>query len=73
METVKVRKVGNSLGLLLNGEVLRGLGVKEDSLMSIAVIEGAIVLRPMSAMVQATFQGLDALGEKHYQVLKDLS
>ena len=42
--TIKIRKIGNSSGILLSKSVLRQCGIEEDDNLKLSVIDGKIVI-----------------------------
>lgn len=72
MTTVKCRAVGNSQGVLIPAGMREQLRLREGGLMSAAVIEGALVLRPVSERTATILDQSVDLFDRHADALQEL-
>lgn len=72
MAVIKCRKIGNSHGVVLPGDVLNQLKVQEGDLLSATIVQGAIVLRPVSARTAQVLDSVPALIRQHRDALNEI-
>lgn len=72
MTTTKCREIGNSLGVLLSGTVRQQLNLRKGDEMSVAVIDGALVMRPVSPRTARILASAPDLMRQHRDALQDL-
>jgi putative addiction module antidote len=71
--TLKVRRIGNSLGVVLPREVLAKLRVGEGDALSVSETPDGIVLAPNDAETAELLQMAEAIMRKRRKVLKALA
>jgi len=74
MQTLKLRKIGNSLGLVLPKEILGQIGLEEgDSLFLVETPEGAFQLTPYDPEFEKQMQIAEKGMGKYKNTLKELA
>lgn len=72
MTTTKCCEIGNSLGMLLSGAARQQLNLHKGDDMSVAVIDGALVMRPVSPRTARILACVPDLMRRHRDALQDL-
>ncbi|MBL8551440.1 MAG: AbrB/MazE/SpoVT family DNA-binding domain-containing protein [Hyphomonadaceae bacterium] len=71
--TLKVRRVGNSLGVVLPKEVLAKLRVGEGELLSVSEVEGGVALRPFNDRLQEQIEAGRRAMKRYRNALRELA
>ena len=66
METVRLRRVGNSVVVTLPSQILDAAHLAEDQTVSVEIGDGAVIIRPWHPDAQAAWQAYTDL-EPHYR------
>ena len=66
METVRLRRVGNSVVVTLPSQILDSAHLAEDQTVSVEIGDGAVIIRPWDPDAHAAWQAYTAL-EPHYR------
>jgi putative addiction module antidote len=73
MTQLKVRKIGNSLGVVLPKEVLDQLRVKEGDLLDVVPAPGGVTLSVSDEEVDRLMQMAERIMEENREVLRALA
>jgi putative addiction module antidote len=71
--TLKLRRVGNSLGVVLPKSVLAKLRVGEGDLLSVSDLQGGIALRPHDARLQEQIEAGRKAMKRYRNALRELA
>src|SRR5690554_6643421 len=71
--TLKVRRIGNSLGVVLPKEVLAKLGVAEGDLLSVSDTQGGVALARFDAELQAQIDAARRAMKRYRNALRELA
>ena len=66
METVRLRRVGNSVVVTLPSKILDSAHLAADQTVSVEIRDGAVIIRPWDPDTQAAWQAYTDL-EPHYR------
>lgn len=69
MTITKIRKVGNSLGVLLPASALNQLKLAEGDSVSVLVVDGALSVRPISLKTERLMTRSEGLLRRHRDAL----
>jgi putative addiction module antidote len=72
MKTVKVRKIGNSLGVIIPAEQLKMLGAEEGSELLLTRDGNGLKVRRVTPMLSRTLNIIDKVAEKHKEVIAEI-
>ena len=73
MKHVKIRKIGNSLGVVLSKEVLEHLNAKEGDTLSVSPAEDGVKLTLSDAESEKMLEAAEEIMERRFKVLRALS
>lgn len=66
------REIGNSLGVLIGSPVRQRIDLRKGDTLSVSVINGAIVMRPLSPRSVHLLKNVPELLRTHSDALRDL-
>lgn len=72
MAITKIRKVGNSAGLLIPATLMNALRIREGDTVNMEVVDGAILVRPVSLKTQRLLERSEELLRTHRDALKGI-
>ncbi len=73
MHTLKIRKIGNSAGVVLTGEVLDALGVQVGDQLQLVPTEQGFEVRPYSSELAEELELAEEFMDKYRSALRELS
>ncbi|MEX0759493.1 MAG: AbrB family transcriptional regulator [Tistlia sp.] len=73
MHTLKIRKIGNSAGVVLTGEVLDALGVSVGDHLQLVPSEQGFEVRPYSADLAEEMELAEEFMDKYRPALRELA
>jgi putative addiction module antidote len=73
MSALKIRKIGNSLGIVLPKDVLENLQVTEGDLLQVSKTETGVELTPSDEAVERLMELAEEIMEENREVLRALA
>ena len=73
MHTLKIRKIGNSAGVVLTGEVLDALGVQVGDQLQLVPTEQGFEVRPYNGDLTEELELAEEFMDKYRSALRELS